>query len=67
MTQCQRIMAHLTMYGEITAAEAMDRYGVARLAARIAELREKGNDIKTIKRKSKNRYGRMVTYGVYTL
>lgn len=39
MTQNQKIIRHLARRG-ITTAEAFSRYGITRLAARIAELRK---------------------------
>lgn len=41
MTQNEKVLRHLRMYGTITDNEARDRYGIHRLAARICELRNK--------------------------
>lgn len=46
-SQCRRIMAHLMLNGSITQAEAIAQYNVYRLAARIADLRMAGVDIRT--------------------
>ena len=43
MTQCDRILRHLEDAGSITQAEAMSEYGIMRLAARIADLRGRGD------------------------
>lgn len=46
MTQLDRIYGHLTR-GPITPMQALSRYGVFRLAARIRDLRALGHEIKT--------------------
>ena len=67
VTQCSRILRHLNDFGSITAAEAMEQYGIQRLAARINDLRVKGIDIYTEMQPGKNRYGEDVHYAVYRL
>ena len=49
MTQNETILDDLRTYGNrgITAREALDYFGIFRLAARIAELRAKGHNITT--------------------
>lgn len=37
--QKERILQHLTDFGSITSAEAMQDYGIMRLASRVDELR----------------------------
>ena len=56
MAQRKQILQHLKRHKKITPLDALDLYGCFRLAARIAELREKGYQIKTInvKRNGKN-------------
>jgi hypothetical protein len=53
-TQNDRIYGHLTR-GPISPLQALSRYGVMRLAARIDELRSKGHKITTsiVERKGK--------------
>jgi hypothetical protein len=46
--------------------EAME-YGCMRLAARIADLKRRGFNIKTAKGKGENRCGDPTTYAVYYL
>lgn len=46
-TQNDKILAFLQTHGSITALEAANRFGCMRLAARIADLREKGNLIES--------------------
>lgn len=67
MTQNERIMRHLIDYGSITGKEAMDEYGVMRLAARVSDLRKMGADISDKYESSKNRYGETVSYKRYYL
>jgi len=47
MSQNQAILTHLRNKS-ITAADAMSRYNCYRLAARIADLKDRGYDIVTI-------------------
>ena len=42
MTQHERILRHLQDVGSLTQAEALQEYGVARLSARISELKSAG-------------------------
>lgn len=65
MTQDERIMAHLIAHGSITAKEAMDEYGIMRLAARIHALRHNGQPIKKVTCTGTNRFGDTVNYAKY--
>lgn len=65
--QCERILRHLRDFGSITAQEAMQEYGVARLAARISDLRADGVAIISETATGKNRYGEPTHYAVYKL
>lgn len=47
MRQADAILAHLKRTGPITAIDALNKYGVFRLAARNRELRERGEKITT--------------------
>lgn len=67
MTQCQRIVNHLNIYGSITAWEAMQEYGIMRLASRISELRKNGLPIGVEQETSKNRFGDTTHYAKYIL
>ena len=44
-TQTDKVLLHLEKRGSLTPLQAMDQYGIMRLAARIAELRREGHDI----------------------
>ena len=46
-TQSRKILAHLTRGKPLTPMTALSRYGCLRLAARIAELKQRGHDIRT--------------------
>lgn len=67
MTQCERIIRHLKDYGTITATEAMQEYGIQRLAARIADLKDGGIAIVSEMAAGKNRYGETTHFAVYRL
>lgn len=67
MNQKEMVLVHMKKHGGITAAEAMNFYGIARLSARIWDLRRDGIRIITDKQKSRNRYGRAVVYDRYRL
>lgn len=67
VTQCDRILRHLKDYGSITPLEAMNEYGIMRLAARINDLRAQGIDIASEVKTGKNRYGEATHFSVYRL
>lgn len=67
MTQKEMILAHMKEAGSITPGVAMEEYGVFRLAARIADLKEDGVEIRTEIEKRRNRYGKTVRYARYRL
>lgn len=65
MTQCERIVRHMQDFGSISSIEAMNEYGIMRLASRITDLRSQGLPIKRVMKCSKNRYGKPVCYARY--
>lgn len=67
LTQCERVLRHLNDNGSITALEAMQEYGIMRLASRISDLKNMGYEIISITETSKNRYGEAVHYSKYML
>lgn len=67
ITQCDRILRHLKDYGSITSLEAMQEYGIMRLASRINDLKCRGIRIISETKSSKNRYGETTHYSVYKL
>lgn len=66
-SQCKLLLKHLKERGSISALEAVERYGIGRLSARIMDLREGGYAIETEMVTAKNRYGKSVTFGKYKL
>lgn len=67
LTQCEMILQHLQVEGAITAASAMNDYGIARLASRIGDLKKSGVSIKKRMVKAKNRFGETVCFAEYSL
>jgi hypothetical protein len=66
-TQCDRILRHLRDYGTITSLEAIQEYGILRLASRINDLKNRGYNIKSTTGTSLNRYKEKVHYSIYYL
>lgn len=67
MKQTEQILRHLADYGSITSLEAMNEYGIMRLASRISDLKSSGYPIIKDTETSKNRYGESVSYARYRL
>ena len=67
ITQCDRILRHLMDHGSITSMEAMNEYGIMRLASRINNLRSQGIAIASKVATGKNRYSEPIHYTVYRL
>jgi len=67
ITQCERILRHIEDFGSITSAEAMNDYGIMRLASRISDLRKIGVPIEKKTVKGKNRYGEPISFARYSL
>lgn len=67
MTQCEEILEYLRENGAITPVEAMQEFGCMRLAARIAELKDRGVQIRKTMAKGRNRKGQLVAYAKYVL
>lgn len=65
MNQCEKVLKYIKKFGSITSAEAMKELGVYRLASRINELRDRGENIKDEWLTSKNRYGEKIRYKRY--
>lgn len=66
-TQCERVIRHLKEVGSITSAEAMQEYGIYRLASRINDLKKNGIKIITNMVTAKNRYGEPTHFAKYSL
>lgn len=65
-TQKKKILRHLQTFGSIDPVQALQEYGVFRLAARIEELRQEF-EIDTHLVKTINRFGEEVRYARYVL
>ena len=66
-TQCDRILRYLKDFGSITQAEAMQNFGCFRLAARIADLRNRGYRISKTTEHGRNRYGEPISWARYQI
>lgn len=66
-TQQELILRHLEEYGSITSLEAVELYGIMRLASRVSELRQDGHLIESTAESCRNRYGVNTAYVRYTL
>lgn len=66
-TQCDRILRYLKDFGSITQAEAMQNFGCFRLAARIADLRNRGYHISKTTEHGRNRYGEPISWARYKI
>ena len=67
MTQVERVIRHMEDYGSITSLEAINEYGILRLASRITDIKRLGFSVKRVMETSKNRYGESVSYARYYL
>lgn len=65
-SQCDKILRHLQRFGSIDPIQAIQEYGVLRLAARINDLREV-HTIETHLVDTVNRFGDPVRYARYVL
>lgn len=65
--QEQRVLRHLYATGSITPVEAMQEYGVMRLAAVIHRLKGRGYFITSKKENNRNRYREKVSFARYYL
>lgn len=67
MTQNERILRHLRDYGSISSMEAVQEYGIMRLASRISDLKKAGIPIHREMVVGKNRYGETTSYARYSI
>ena len=67
MKQNERILRHLQDHGSISALEALEEYGIMRLASRISDLKKSGIPIRREMVSGKNRYGEATSYARYSL
>lgn len=67
MTQNEAVLRHLLDNGGITSLEAMNKYGIMRLGARVYDLKKQGYPIKTFLRIGKSRNGESMVYAEYRM
>ena len=67
MTQCERILRHLRDHGSISSLEAINEYGILRLASRINDLKRRGYNIVGETKTGRNRYEEKTSFKVYKL
>ena len=67
MTQKERILNHLKIYGSITTLESFKEYGDTRLSDKIYRLKKDGYIFSEEWIKSKNRFGEIVQFKKYIL
>ena len=67
MTQCERIIAYIRLFGSISALEAFNDLGVMRLASRINDIARAGYVFEKTTETSVNRFGQKVSYTRYRL
>ena len=67
MNQTERILRHLQTFGTITSLEAIQDYGILRLASRISDLRKEGLPIRREMVSGQNRYGENTSFARYSL
>ena len=67
MTQCEQVIRHMEDCGSISSLEAMQEYGIMRLASRINDLRKAGYPIRREMVTRMNRYGETVTFARYSI
>jgi len=60
-------MRHLNDHKTITSKEAMNEYGIMRLASRISDLKRDGHDIGSRMVTAKNRYNEDTHFSEYFL
>lgn len=64
-TQRERLLAYLKANKTITAEQALAHLGIARLAARVLEIRDQGADIHVESINVLNRYGEPIKVARY--
>lgn len=66
-TQRDMVIGYIHDFGSISSWQAFTDLGITRLSARIFELKERGYLFRKEKVKTKNRYGKPVTYDKYLI
>ena len=66
-SQCELVLNHLNEHGSITSLEAMNEYGIMRLASRISDLKRTGVKIHSKTIAGVSRRGEKIHYSQYSL
>lgn len=67
VTQTDRVLQYMKVYGSITTWNAFTDLGITRLSAKIFDLKKLGYKIEAVRETGKNRYGDKVNYCRYSL
>ena len=62
MNQYQRIVRHLEAFGSITSLEAMQEYGIMRLASRVSALKKSALPVRRELVRADNLFGEPTCY-----
>lgn len=65
MSQEDMILEYMETHRGITQAEAVEALGCYRLAARIADIRDRGVSVERVMEEGKNRFGAPIRYARY--
>lgn len=65
VTQRERVLAHMQVFGSITSWEAIREYGATRLSAIIFDLKKAGHEITDEYETAINRFGDPVSFKRY--
>ena len=65
MTQVERVLEYLQEGKKLTCLNAFQELGITQVAARIFELKLKGHEIKTTRKKVTNRYNEICSVAEY--
>lgn len=67
VTQADRVLNYIKMFGSISSLEAFADLGITRLSAVIFILKDEGYNIHTEMESARNRFGEKTTYARYSL
>ena len=67
LSQREKILKHLQLYGTITTLEAAYKYGTLDSRKRISELRRMGDNITDTTVSKKDEFNTTITYKIYKL
>ena len=67
MNQTERILCHLRSFCAVTSPEAIQDYGILRLASRISELKKEGLPIQREMVSGQNRCGKATGFARYPI